>query len=168
MDLVILLVVCGCAVLGTIAGAVRMAALVAAIVAAVAAGRWAGPAAAELIGGGAATGGGRMLVIAAVAVLAALLVFLAGKGLRRGIRALRLGWVDRLAGLAVGAGAAALILALLLGLASLGGHPPSSPWAARLAAVGQAFLAVQSLSASKTSPSSTPSAPMSNGQHPHR
>ncbi len=34
MDLVILLVVCGCAVLGLIAGAVRLATLVAAIVAA--------------------------------------------------------------------------------------------------------------------------------------
>jgi uncharacterized membrane protein required for colicin V production len=167
MDLVVLLVVCGCAILGMITGAVRLAALVAAIVAAVAAGRWAGPAAAQLIGGGAATGGGRMLTIAAVAVLAALLVFLAAKGLRRGMKALHLGWVDRLAGLVVGAVGAAVVLALLLGLSSLGGHPPSSPWAARLAAVGQAFLAVQSLSASSASPSSTPSAPTSSGQHPH-
>ncbi len=166
MDLVILLVVCGCGVLGLIAGAVRLAALVAAVVAAIAAGRWAGPPAAQFIGGGAESGGGRMLVIAAVAVLAALLVFLAGKGLRRGINALHLGWVDRLAGLVVGAGGAALVLALLLGLAALGGHPPSSPWAARLAAAGQGFLAVQSLSASKASPSSTPSAPTSSGQHP--
>ncbi len=166
MDLVVLLVVCGCAVLGLISGAVRLATLVAAVVAAIAAARWAGPAAAQLIGGPAASGGGRMLAIAAVAVLAALLVFLAGKGLRRGIKALHLGWVDRLAGLVVGAGAAALVLALLLGLASLGGHPPSSPWAARLAATGQAFLAVQSLSASKASPSNTPSAPTSSGQHP--
>ena len=167
MDLAILLVIAGCAVLGVVAGAVRLAALVAAVIAAVAAGRWAGPAAAGLIGGAAASGGGRMLTIAAVAVLAAVLVSLAGKGLRRGIKALHLGWADRLAGLVVGAGAATVVLALLLGLAAVGGHSPSSRWAARLAATGQAFLAVQNLSASKASPSSTPSNPTSSGQQPH-
>ena len=167
MDLAIVLVVCGCAFLGAIAGAVRLTALVAAVVAAAAAGRWAGPAAAQLLGGAAATGSGRLLVIAGVALLAAVLVFLAARGLRRGIKALHLGWVDRLAGLLVGAGAAAVILALLFGLAALGGHPPTSRWAARLAAVGQAFLAAQSLSASSARPSSTPSTATSSGQHPH-
>ncbi|MBZ5587700.1 MAG: CvpA family protein [Acidobacteriia bacterium] len=167
MDLLIVLVVGGCAVLGMMWGAVRMATLVAAIAAGVLAGRWAGPGAAQLVGGTTAqSGSGRTLAIAAVALAAAILVWLAGKGLRRALKALHLGWVDRLAGLVAGAGAAALVLALLLGLAAMGGHGPSSPWATRLAQAGQTFLAVQSFSASKASPSKTPSIPTSSGQHP--
>jgi len=167
MDLVIFLVVGGCAVLGMIWGAVRMVSLIAAVAAGVLAGRWAGPPAAQLlVGASAQSGTGRMLAVAAVALVAAIMVWLAGKGLRRALKALHLGWVDRLAGLAAGAGAAALVLALLLGLAAIGGHGPSSPWAARLAQAGQTFLALQSFSASKASPSNTPSIPTSSGQHP--
>jgi len=167
MDTLILLVVGGCAVLGMIWGAVRLATLVAAVGAGVLAGRWAGPSAAQLVGGAAQGGSGRMLSIAAVALAAAILVWLAGKGIRRALKALHLGWVDRLAGLAVGAAAAVLVLALLLGLAATGGHGPSSPWAVRLAQAGQTFLAVQSFSASKASPSSAPRTPTSSGQQPH-
>ncbi len=167
MDAFILIVVAGCGIVGLMWGAVRMATLVAAVVAAVAAGRWAGPVAAQFVGGAAASGGGRTLTVGAVALAAALLVFLAGKGLRRGIKALHLGWVDRIAGLVVGGAAAALILALLLGLAAAGGHLPASPRAAYLAQAGQTFLALQSFSARSASPSSTPSAPTRSGQHPH-
>ena len=167
MDLFILLVVGGCAVLGMVWGAVRLATLVAAVVAGVVAGRLAGPAAAQLLASGPAqAGGSRMAATAVVALAAAVLVWLAGKGLRRALKALHLGWADRLAGLAVGAGAAVVVLALLLGLAAIGGHCPASPYAARLAQAGQAFLATQSLSASKASPSSMPSTPTSSGQHP--
>ena len=167
MDLLILLVVGGCAVLGMIWGAVRMVSLIAAVATGVIAGRWAGPVAAQLlVGASAQSGTGRLLAIAAVALLAAIMVWLAGKGLRRALKALHLGWVDRLAGLAAGAGAAALVFALLLGLAAIGGHVPSSPWAARLAQAGQTFLALQSFSASKASPSKTPSSPTSSGQQP--
>jgi uncharacterized membrane protein required for colicin V production len=167
MDLLIFLVVGGCAVLGMVWGAVRMVSLIAAVAAGVLAGRWAGPSAAQLVAGSSAQSGtGRALAIAAVALLAAVLVWLAGKGVRRALKALHLGWVDRLAGLAAGGGAAALVLALLLGLAASGGHAPSSPWAARLAQAGQTFLALQSFSASKASPSKTPSSPTTSGQQP--
>jgi len=167
MDLLVLAVVAGCAVLGMIWGAVRLATLVAAVGAGVLAGRWAGPSAAELVGGSAQGGTGRILTIGAVAMAAAILVWLAGKGLRRALKALHLGWADRVAGLLVGAAAAAVVLALLFGLAAMGGHGPTSPWASRLAQAGQTFLAVQSFSASKASPSSTPRTPTTSGQHPH-
>ena len=166
MDLLVVLVMGCCAVLGAIWGAVRLATLVAAVGAGVLAGRWAGPAAAQLAGASAQSGSGRVLAIAAVALAAAILVWLAGKGLRRALKALHLGWADRVAGLLVGAAGAAVVLALLFGLAATGGHGPASPLASRLAQVGQTFLAVQSLSASKTSPSSTPRIPTSSGQHP--
>ena len=145
-----------------------MTTLVAAVVAAVLAGRWAGPVAAQLISSRPdPTGGERVAAVTAVAILAVVLVWLAGLGLRRGIRALHLGWVDRIVGLAVGAAAAVLILAVLFGLAALGGHAPSSPWASRLAQAGETFLALQKISARSASPSSTPSTPTSSGQHPH-
>jgi len=100
-----------------IGGAGRAATLVAAGVAGVLAGRWAGPAAAQLLTAGPAQDGSRrMLATAAVALAAAILVWLAGKGLRRALKALHLGWLDRLAGFALGAAAAVLVLALLLGL----------------------------------------------------
>ncbi len=168
VDLVVVLVVAGCAVAGAIAGAIRMATLAAAVVAAVLAGRWAGPPAVRLLSGAPEPGRGeQVLAVAAVAILAAVLVWLAGLGLRRGMRALHLGWVDRVAGLAAGGGAAVAVLALLLGLAALGGHRPSSPWASRLADAGAGLLAAQKNSARSASPSSTPSAPTSRGQQPH-
>ncbi len=167
VDLVIVLVIGGCAVLGMLWGAVRMVTLIAAVVAGVLAAHWAGPAAAQLLAGASPQGGtGRMLATAAVSLAAVVVVWLAGNGLRRALRALHLGWVDRLAGLAAGAGAAALVLTLLLGLAAMGGHGPPSPWAARLAQAGQTFLAIQSFSASKVSPSRTPNSPTSSGQQP--
>ncbi|MCJ7442902.1 MAG: CvpA family protein [Thermoanaerobaculaceae bacterium] len=165
MDVFVLLVVCGCAVAGMIWGALRMATLVAAVAAAVLAGRWAGPAAAQLFASTPeATSGERAAAVAVVAIVAAVLVWLAGLGLRRGVKALHLGWVDRIAGLAIGAAAAVLILALLLGLAALGGHPSSSPWASRLSQAGQTFLALQKISARSAIPSSTPSTPTRSGQ----
>jgi uncharacterized membrane protein required for colicin V production len=168
MDLFILFVVCGCAVVGAIWGAIRMATLVAAVIAAVLAGRWAGPAAAHLLTSAAEPGRGEHLIgVSAVAVLAAVLVWLAGLGLRRGIKALHLGWIDRVAGLAAGAVAAILVLALLLGLAALGGHAPGSPWASRLSQAGVTFLALQRISARSASPSNTPSTPTRSGQQPH-
>ena len=149
-------------------GALRMATLVAAVVAAVLAGRWAGPAAARLFAGTLEPASGeRVAAVAVVAIVAAVLVWLAGIGLRRGVKALHLGWVDRIAGLAVGAAAAVLLLALLLGLATLGGHPPSSPWATKLSQAGQSILALHRMSARSAIPSSTPSTPTSSGQQPH-
>jgi uncharacterized membrane protein required for colicin V production len=168
VDLFLLLVVCGCGVVGMIWGALRMATLVAAVGAAVLAGRWAGPAAAGLFTSTPEpTSGARAAAVAVVAIVAAVLVWLAGIGLRRGVEALHLGWVDRIAGLAIGAAAAVLLLALLLGLAALGGHPPSSPWASRISQAGQTFLALHTIPARSAIPSSSPSTPTSSGQQPH-
>jgi len=168
VDVVILLVIAGCAILGMVWGALRMAAACAAVTAAVLAGRWGGPAAAHLFSGHAEpTSHERMLAVAAVAILAALLVWLAGMGLRRGITALHLGFLDRIAGLVLGAAAAAVVLAALLGLAALGGHPPTSPWASRLSQAGVTWLALQKLSTSSAIPNSTPRIPTSKGQQPH-
>jgi uncharacterized membrane protein required for colicin V production len=168
MDLFALLVIAGCAILGLVWGALRMATAGAAVAAAVLAGRWGGPAAARLFTGHAEPSSHeRMAAVAAVALVAAALVWLAGLGLRRGVRALHLGFLDRLAGLVLGAAAAIVVLAVLLGLAALGGRPPSSPWASRLSQVGVTWLALQKLSTSSTIPSNTPRIPTSRGQQPH-
>jgi uncharacterized membrane protein required for colicin V production len=167
MDLFILLVIVGCTVLGLVWGAVRMATGVAAVAAAVLAARWAGPAAARLLTSRVEpTSNERMATMVVVAIVAAVLVWLAGKGLSRGVRALHLGFLDRLLGGALGAAAAVAVLAALLGLAALGGRPPSSPWASRLAQAGQAWLALQKISLSSAMPSNTPSTPTSKGQQP--
>ncbi|MFI5142813.1 MAG: CvpA family protein [Thermoanaerobaculales bacterium] len=168
MDLFILLLVCGCAALGLFWGAVRIASYVVAAVAAFAAGRWAGPAAAELIAGGTAPSvGTQVLATGGVALLAAALVVLAALGLRRALHALHLSWLDRLVGLLIGGGGAALVLALLLALAAARGHPPTTLWASRLASTGQAMLSLHTLPKSSNSPSSTPSTPTNSGQHPN-
>ena len=168
MDLVILLVVCGCAAIGLFWGAVRIASYVAAVIAAIAAGRWAGPAAADLVSGGTAPGlGARVLGTGGVALLAAAVVMLAGAGVRRALAALRLSWLDRLVGILVAGGAAALVLALLLGLAAANGHPASGVWTSRLTNVGQTVLSIHGPRNSRASPSSTPSTPTSSGQHPN-
>lgn len=168
MDVFVFLVVCGCAVIGAIWGALRMATLAASIAAAVLAGKFAAPTAARIFTSTPEpTSGQHAFAVAAVAMITAVLVWLAGTGLRRGVKALHLGWLDRIAGLAVGAAAALLILALLFGLAALGGRPPSSPWASRLAQAGETFLALHKISARSAIPSSTPSTPTRSGQQPH-
>ncbi len=168
MDAVILIVVCGCAAVGLFWGAVRIASYVAAAVAAIAAGRWAGPAAADLISGGAPPSlGTRVLGTAGVALLASAMVMLAGVGLRRALAALRLRWLDRLVGMLVAGGGAALVLALLLGLAAANGHPASGVWASRLANAGESLLSVHRPRNSSAIPSSTPSTPTSSGQQPN-
>jgi uncharacterized membrane protein required for colicin V production len=168
MDIALVVVIVGCGLAGAWWGALRMATGLAAALAAVLAGRFAGPVAADmLLAGRGADHGARVAVILGVGLLAALLVFLAGRGLRKGIEVLHLSWLDRLGGLAVGAAGAALALAGGLALAAAGGHPATTPWARQLATFGQAALAVQSLSNRSTSPSTTPPIPTSKGQHPN-
>jgi len=168
MDAVILILVCGCAAVGLFWGAVRIASYVAAPLAALAAGRWAGPAAAELISGGTAPGfGAKVLSTAGVALLAAAVVLLAGLGLRRAFTALHISWIDRLVGMLLAGGGAALVMALLLGLAAAKGHPPTDVLASRLAHAGESILALHPLPNSSASPSSTPSTPTRSGQHPN-
>ncbi|HPC81974.1 MAG TPA: CvpA family protein [Thermoanaerobaculaceae bacterium] len=167
MDIVLVILIAGCALAGLWWGALRLAAALAAAVAAVAAGRWVAPAAAAVVAGGAAPGPGlRVAAIALSALVAAVVVFVAARGLRKALEALRLGWLDRLAGMLAAGGLSAVVLGLLLALAAMGGHPASSPCAVFLSRVGQTLLAVHSLPASKTSPSSSPATPTSSGQQP--
>jgi uncharacterized membrane protein required for colicin V production len=167
MDVVLIVVVIGCALAGLWWGALRMLAALAATVAAVAAGRWVAPAALSFLGGaGTASPGLRVGAIVVSALVAAVIVLVAAKGLRKGLEALRLGWLDRLAGLAVSGGLACLVLSLLLALAAVGGHPPSSPFATFLTVAGHTLLASHSTPVSSSSPSSTPATPTSKGQQP--
>jgi len=168
VDVFVLFVLVGCAILGLAWGGLRMATAGAAVTAAVLAGRWAGPAAARFFTGHPEPSSNeRLAAAAAAAIVAAVLVWLAGMGLRRGVTALHLGFLDRVAGMVLGAGAAVVLLAVLLGLAALGGRPPSSPWASRLSQAGTTWLALQKLSTKSTIPSSTPRMPTSKGQQPH-
>ena len=88
------------------------------------------------------------------------------EGLRKGLEALRLGWLDRLAGMVVSGGLACLVLSLLLALAAVGGRPSTSPFATFLTVAGQTFLATHSTPVNSISPSSTPATPTSSGQQP--
>ncbi len=168
MDVAVLLVVVGCAVVGVVWGAVRLATAVAAIVAAVLAGRWVGPVAASwLVGGSPTHGGPRVIGTVAAALVAGILVLIAGRGLQRGMEALHLGWLDRIAGAVLSACGAALVVAVMLALAAEGGHPPASPWALGLAGAGKTFLALHNQPRSIATPSRIPATPTSSGQQPH-
>lgn len=166
MDVIVLLVVVGCAVAGLIWGALRMVTAVAAVAAAILAGRLVGPAAAALLP---AMDGGHERILGTVlaAAVAVVLVLVAGRGLRRGLEALKLGWIDRVAGGVLAAGGAVAVLAVLLALAAAGGNAPSSPWALGLAGAGQAMLALHGPPASSARPSSSPPSATSKGQQPH-
>jgi uncharacterized membrane protein required for colicin V production len=167
MDAIVVIVIVGCAIVGLWWGALRMATLVAAVVAATLAARWVAPGAADLLLGGPAEHGHiTALVTAGVALGAALLVWIAGVGLRRGMSALHLSWLDRLVGFALGGGAAAVVLAVALALAARSGHVPASPIAQWLAEAGRTAVAVQSFSASRSTPTNTPSTATRSGQQP--
>lgn len=141
VDILIAVVVFGCALAGGFLGAVRLGAWALALAAAGLAGRWAGPAAAALLAGGGdpspwAKAGGVALVAASTAVL----VLVAGRGLRLGLETIRLGWVDRLGGSLVAGGTALALTALLLALAGEGGYSPRSGGAQHLQQVGRQVL----------------------------
>jgi uncharacterized membrane protein required for colicin V production len=167
MDVVLLLVILGCALAGAWWGALRIATALVALAASILAGRFAGPVLADLLAGGRTPDASvRVGIIVGVGIVVALLVLLAGRGLRKGVVALHLSWLDRLGGMVLaGAGALALV-AVLLVLAAVGGHRVTSPLASRVTAFAQGFLAVQSLSYSNSSPSKTPTPPTSKGQQP--
>jgi len=141
VDIVIAVVVLGCALAGGFLGAVRLGAWILALTAAGFAGRWAGPAAATLLAGGgdpspAAKAGGAVLAAASAAVL----VLVAGRGLRLGLEKIRLGWADRLGGALVAGVMALALTAMLLALAGEGGFSPHSSGAQRLQQVGRQVL----------------------------
>ncbi len=144
VDILIAVVVIGCALAGGFWGAVRLAAWIFALAAAGFAGRWAGPATAALVAGGGdpppgAKAGGAVLAAASAAVV----VLIAGRGLRLGLEKIRLGWVDRLGGALVAGGAALALTALLLALAGERGYSPPASGAQRLQQVGRQVLMLQ-------------------------
>lgn len=168
MDVIIVLVAAGVALLGAFWGALRIASTVLAVVAGIVAGRWAGPPAAGLIAGlFHSAGAERIGATAVVALIAAGIVMLAGRGLRHGVESLHLGWLDRIGGMLIGAAAGLALLAALLGLAAFGGHPPTTPIASRLSQIGQAALAVQKLSMSSAPPAAAPTKPAGTPRPPH-
>jgi len=166
MDVVLVVVCACCALAGMFWGAVRITATALAAVGAVVAVRFAAPPAAVLVAGGEPGPAARVIAAVGVALLAAGLVLLAGRGLRKGLEAVRLGWLDRILGGAVAAAAALLVATLLLALAAAGGHPPRGRWAGALAAFGQTALELHSRPSSSAAPSSTPSTPTNSGQQP--
>lgn len=141
VDVLILVVVAGCALAGGFWGIIRLGAGVVALVVAVAAGRWAGPSAAALLaGGGTPSPGLSAAGVALAATTAGGLVLLAGRGLRLGLEKARLGCVDRAAGALAAAGAALALIAVLLALAGESGYRPASPWAQRLQQIGRDIM----------------------------
>lgn len=143
MDVLILVIVAGCALAGGFWGAVRLGAGVVALVVAVAAGRWAGPSAASLLAGGDAPSPWLTAAGVALAAMAAGgLVLLAGRGLRQGLTKAHLGCTDRFAGALAAAGAALALSAVLLALAGESGYHPASPWSQRLQQAGGDLLAL--------------------------
>jgi uncharacterized membrane protein required for colicin V production len=162
MDVIIVLVAAGLALLGAFWGALRIASNVLAVLAGIVVGRWAGPPAAGMIAGlFHSPAAERIAATALVALVAAGLVMLAGRGLRRGVDSLHLGWLDRGIGLLIGGAAGLALVAALLGLAAFGGHTPTTPLAGRLSEIGQAALAVEKLSlgSAPVKPAATPHAP---------
>ena len=142
MDVLLVIVVVGCALAGLWWGALRMLAALAAAVAAVAAGRWVAPAAVSVVAGPTTPSPGvRIAAIVVSALVAAVVVLVAAEACARGWRCFV--WVgsDRLAGMAVSGGLACLVLSLLLALAAVGGRSSTSPFATFLTAAGQTFLA---------------------------
>ncbi len=160
VDVLILVVVGGCALAGGFTGVIRLGAWIMALVGAVAAGRWAGPATAQLLAGGDAPSPWlKAAGVALVAATAAGLVLLAGRGLRHGAARLHLGWLDRLAGALAAGGVALALTAVLLALAAQSGYHPPSPWAQRLQEAGRGLLVLPQRGAEETPPPSpaTPS-----------
>jgi len=167
VDALLVIVCFCCAIAGMFWGAVRMTATVLAAVGAVVAVRFAGPPAAMLLAGGEPGTMTRVVAAALVAVLTAGLVLLAGRGLRKGLEAIKLGWLDRIVGGLLAAAVALVISTLLLALAAAGGYGPQGRWSRGLAVFGQTALELQSRPTSSASPSSTPSTPTTNGQQPN-
>lgn len=154
MDLLILVVVLGCALAGAFAGLVRLAAWLVAVVAAVGAGRWAGPAAAALMAGNSAPS--PWLIAGGAVVTGAIaggLVLLAGRGLRQALKKVHLGCLDAAAG-GLAAGATALALAaVLLALAGQSGYRPAGSYAQRLQDLGRDLLVLHESGGGPSPPS---------------
>jgi uncharacterized membrane protein required for colicin V production len=168
MDAALAFIVLGCAIAGAFWGAIRLASLALAVVAAVLAGRFVGPAVAPLLASlGDFHGKERALAILGTGIVAAVVVLIAGRGLRKGLEALHLSCLDRVAGAVVGGAGAALILAIALAMAADAGRAPSTPWALGLAGAGKVMLALHKSPASSARPSSTPPTPTRRGQQPH-
>ncbi|MFN3414587.1 MAG: CvpA family protein [Thermoanaerobaculum sp.] len=166
MDVLILAVAAGCAVLGGFWGVVRMVSTAGALVGGVLAGRIAGPSLAVWAFGPTASLAPKVLASLVAGGLAFFLLLLAGTGVRKLLERVHLSLLDRLLGAGLAAFLALFLSAVLLALASAGGFPARGRVSERLSSVGGAFLAAYRPSTSSAKPSNTPKKPTSNGQHP--
>ncbi|MGQ9494685.1 MAG: CvpA family protein [Thermoanaerobaculaceae bacterium] len=166
MDVLVISVVLGLAILGAFWGFLRILSLILAISGAAFLGRWAGPPLAEVVFSPAATSFQKLLTSAAVGAVAAGLFLLAGMGIRRFLQSVHLGFLDRLLGAVATMSLALLLASALLGLAATGGFPVHGKLSSQLAQFGRGVLAVYKLSKSSQSPNNSPSSPTNNGQQP--
>lgn len=166
VDILVVSIVFGVAILGAFWGLLRILSLILAISGAAFLGRWAGPPLAEAVFSPAATSYQKLLASAAVGAVAAALLLLAGMGVRRLLQSVHLGFLDRLLGALATMAFGLFLASLLLGLAAMGGlhiHGWLSP---QLAQFGRGVLAVYKLSKSSQSPNNSPSSPTKAGQQP--
>lgn len=162
------LVVIGCAICGLVWGALRMATLVAAVAGGITAARFVTPPALSLIAPAHLDSpNARAVAALGVALVTAVLVLVAGRGLRRGLELLRLSWLDRLGGAALAGTVAVAVLAMLLALGVSGGMHLSTPWAESLARLGESWLGVQQDRSNNAAPITTPATTTNSTQHPH-
>lgn len=166
MDVLILVVAAGCAVLGGFWGVVRMVSTAGALVGGVLAGRIAGPPLATWAFGPTASLAPKLLASLVAGGLVFFLLLLAGAGVRKLLERVHLSLLDRLLGAALAAALALFLSAVLLALASAGGFPARGRVSETLSSLGGAFLAAYSPPASSTKPNSKPAKPTSSGQHP--
>lgn len=166
MDILVISVVLGFAILGAFWGLLRILSVILAVSGAAFLGRWAGPPLAEAVFSPAATGFQKLLASAAVGAVAAALLLLAGMGIRRLLQSVHLGFLDRLLGALATMTLALLLASFLLGLAAMGGFPVQGRLSPQLAQFGRGILAVYKLSKSSQSPNNSPSSPTNNGQQP--
>jgi|GEM_PF-1716557 len=166
MDVVILSVVAGAAVLGALWGLVRMVTVLVAIAGAFFVGRLAGPPLAALLFSPAPGSAQNVLASVLAGALAGAALFASGTGIRKLLEGLRLALLDRLLGALGTAGATLFLASLLLALMASGGWKPEGSITPKLTQVGEGFLSAYKAFAKSRSPQTTPNKPTKSGQQP--
>lgn len=166
MDVLILGVAAGLALLGGFWGVVRMVSTTGALVGGVLVGRVAGPPLATWAFGPTASLAPKLLASLVAGGLAFFLLLLAGTGVRKLLEKVHLSLLDRLAGAVLAAVLALSVSAVLLALAAAGGFAAHGTVSEKLTTFGGAFLEAYRPSSNSAKPNSKPAKPTSSGQHP--
>jgi uncharacterized membrane protein required for colicin V production len=166
VDVVLLSVAVGTAILGALWGLVRMATALLAAAGGFFVARLAGPPLAALLFAPALGTGQKLLASLVAGGLAAAVLLASGTGVRKLLERLHLASLDRLLGALAAAGAALFLAALLLALAASAGWEPRGSLTPRLTQLGQHFLAVYSACAKSKTPQASPKSPTNSGQQP--